>query len=228
MLKKLTDINIAGKTILYRAPYDIGVTEEDGKLTLKDTSRIEATIPTLQYLIAQKCKIVILTWVERPDGIEERYRTTPHAEALQKMLGVDIQKASDCVGQEVEQQIANLAPSEILMLENVRFHSEEDANEEKFARELCKGKELIVFDAFPQSHRKAASTTGILQALPAVAGLYFEKEYTSLKGLLDKPIKPFTVVIGGKKVADKAEAVISLAKDADQVLLTGGVANDVL
>jgi phosphoglycerate kinase len=226
-LKSLKDIDIKGKTVLYRSPYDIGVKEgSDGGYVLKDDSRIVVTLPTLEYLREQACKIVILTWVKRPEGkIVEKLRTTPHAKALSELLGVEVKKVDDCVGEEVQSQVANLGAGELLMLENVRFYPEEDVDDDEFAKNLSIGYDLVVFDGFPQAHRVHSSTTGILRHLPGVAGLYLEKEVSELEKLIRNPAKPFTVVIGGAKVSDKVDAVNSLIEETNYILVGGGTAN---
>jgi len=226
-LKTLKDTDVAGKIVLYRSPYDIGVTEkEDGVLVIKDDSRIKATLPTLKYLLEKNCKIVILTWVKRPGGkVVEELRTDPHALALSKLLDHEVNKADDCIGDEVDEFIKNMSGGEILMLENTRFYPEEDTADEEFAKKLVKGKDLIVFDGFPQSHRVHASTTEILKLLPSVAGFYFEKEYNALNNLLEEPKRPFTLIIGGAKVSDKVGAINNLLERVDHVLVGGGPAN---
>jgi phosphoglycerate kinase len=225
-LRNLKEIDITGKTILYRAPYDIEVVEKDGVLEVSDSLRIEATLPTLQYLLNNNCKIVILFYVGRPDGqIMEKFKTNPHARKLSELLGKPVEKVDDCLGTIVEEKIAQMKSGDILMLENVRFYKEELEDTDVFAEKLCQGKDLIVFDGFPQAHRKHASTTGILRHLPSVAGFYFEEEVKKLSGLLENPKKPFTVIIGGVKISDKVEALNNLLKIADTVLLGGAVAN---
>lgn len=225
-LKILKDTNVDGKTIIYRSPYDIGVKEVNGKLVVKDDSRIRATIPTLKYLIKKKCKIVILTWVKRPNGkVVEELRTTPHAEKLSELLGKPVQKVGDCIGDIVHENIASLKPGEILMLENTRFHPEEMVDDDKFAKELAKNGELIVYDGFPQAHRIHASTTGILRHLSSCAGLYLQSEVEALTKLVENPPKPFVVIIGGAKISDKVDAINNLLHLADTFLIGGGVAN---
>ncbi|KKU56057.1 MAG: phosphoglycerate kinase [Parcubacteria group bacterium GW2011_GWA1_47_11] len=225
-LRTLKDVDVRGKTILYRAPYDIGVEEVDGKLVVKDDLRIKGTLPTLRYLIEQNCKIVILTYVKRPDGqVVEKLRTTPHAKRLSELLGKPVDKADDCVGEKVEAKIAQMKPGELLMLENVRFYKEENEDDDEFAKQLAHGKDLIVFDGFPQAMRIHASTTGIERHLPAVAGLYLEGEVNMLGTLLENPSRPFTVIIGGAKISDKVDAVNNLLPLADKVLVGGAVAN---
>lgn len=225
-LKNISSVDLSGKTILYRAPYDIELKDVDGKLVVADDMRISATLNTIHYLIKQNCKIVILTYVGRPDGqVVEVLRTTPHAVRLSEFLAHPVMKIDDCVGVEVDKKIAEMKEGEILMLENVRFHKEEMVDDDEFAKELCKGKEYIVFDGFPQAHRKHASTTGIERHLPAVAGMYLEREVATLTRLLEDPQHPFTVIIGGAKISDKVDAVNNLIHKVDTILVGGAVAN---
>ena len=225
-LKTLNSVHLKNKTILYRAPYDIDVKEENGVLELTDDMRIKATLPTLQYLLKENCKIVILTYVGRPDGvIVEKLRTNPHAKRLSKLLNHPVDKIDDCVGPLVDEKIYNMHSGDILMLENVRFHKEEIIDDDEFAKKLCTGKDLIVFDGFPQAMRIHASTTGIERHLPAVAGFYLMHEVKMLSNLLENPARPLTVIIGGAKISDKVNAVNNLLKIADTVLVGGAVAN---
>ncbi|TSC78055.1 MAG: phosphoglycerate kinase [Parcubacteria group bacterium Gr01-1014_24] len=235
-LKTLQNIDLKEKTILYRAPYDIDVKparlnsrsggEVNGVWELVDDMRIKATLPTLQYLLKENCKIVILTYVGRPDGhVVEQLRTTPHAQRLSLLLHHLVLKVDDCIGKEVDDRVAKMQPGDILMLENVRFYSEEMIDDDIFAQKLCRGKDLIVFDGFPQAHRIHASTTGIERHLEAVAGLYLKSEVEMLSTLLESPRHPFTVIIGGAKISDKVDAVNSLLKIADTVLVGGAVAS---
>ncbi len=225
-LKTLENVDIKGKTILYRAPYDIDVVEINGVLEPGDDMRIQATLLTLQYLLKENCKIVILTYVGRPDGVVvPALSTEPHARRLTKLLNHPVLQAEDCIGEKVEKQIASLQNGEILMLENVRFHKEEMSDDDIFAEKLCRGKDMVVFDGFPQAHRVHASTTGILRHLPAVAGFYMQNEVETLSHLLDNPKHPFTVIIGGAKISDKVDSVNNLLKMADTFLVGGAVAN---
>lgn len=225
-LKTIDSVDLKGKTVLYRAPYDIDTEEEGGVFRLSDDTRIRATLPTLEYLIKENCKIVILTYVGRPDGkVVESLRTTPHAKSLSEMLGRNVMKADDCVGPSVEEKISQMKGGDILMLENVRFHSEEMTDDDEFAKQLCVGKDIVVFDGFPQAHRIHASTTGIERHLPSIAGLYLQHEVEMLSALLGGAKHPFTVIIGGAKISDKIDAVNNLLKLADKVLVGGAVAN---
>src|SRR3989344_1974700 len=225
-LKTLDSMDLKGKTVLYRAPYDIDVKEVNGVFELIDDMRIKMTLPTLAFLLKENCKIVILIYVGRPDGVAvERLRTNPHAKKLAELLNHPVDKVDDCVGLMVEEKIKNMQRGDILMLENVRFHKEEMIDDDEFAKQLCIGKDLVVFDGFPQAHREHASTTGILRPLPAVAGLYLAQEVNMLSGLLQNPGRPFVVLIGGAKISDKVDAVNNLLKIADKVLVGGAVAN---
>src|SRR3989338_6903376 len=225
-LKILESVDLKNKTILYRAPYDIGVKEVDGVLELADDMRIKATLPTLRYLLKENCKIVILTYVGRPDGhVVEQLRTTPHAKKLSEFLNHPVDKIDDCIGPKVDNKISHMQSGDILMLENVRFYNEEMMDDDIFAQKLCRGKDLIVFDGFPQAHRIHASTSGIERHLSAVAGLYLQHEVEMLSTLLENPVHPFTVIIGGAKISDKVDAVNNLLPLADKVLVGGAVAD---
>ncbi len=225
-LKTLNNIDIKNKTILYRAPYDIGVREVNGKLEVTDDIRIRVTLPTLEYLLKENCKIVILTYVKRPDGrIVDKLRTTPHAKKLSELLNRPVDKVNDCIGPIVEEKVNKMKGGDILMLENVRFYKEEMTDDDIFAKKLCFGKDLIVFDGFPQAMREHASTTGIERYLPAVAGFYLIDEINMLSNLLKNLNKPFTVIIGGAKISDKINSINNLLKIADKVLVGGAVAN---
>ena len=197
-LKILQSVNLKEKTILYRAPYDIDVEEVNGVLELADDTRIKATLPTLQYLLKENCRIIILSYVGRPDGVVvERLRTNPHAKRLAELLNHPVAKIDECIGSLVDEKINNMHAGDILMLENVRFHAEEMIDDDEFAKKLCIGKDLVVFDGFPQAHRIHASTTGIERHLPSVAGFYLQHEVEILTNLIENPARPFTVLIGG-------------------------------
>lgn len=144
VLKTLNDVDITGKTILYRAPYDIAVDKVNGELAVTDNSRIAATIPTLRYLIEKGCKVVVLTWVKRPEGVEEDLRTIPHAKELSKLLNQPVKQVTDCIGPKVHEAVSAMNNGDVLMLENVRFYTEEYIDDDAFAAELTNGYDLIV------------------------------------------------------------------------------------
>jgi len=217
---------INSKVVLYRSPYDIETKMVNGKYELVDDSRIIATLDTLRYLLKKNCKIVVMTWVGRPDGkIVEELKTKPHALALEKLLGMRVKYIPECVGESVQRAISQMRPKDILMLENTRFHAEETEDDDAFAKLLTTNLDFIVFDAFPQAHRAHSSTTGILRHLPSCTGFYLESEVKALEGLLNNPKHPFTLIIGGSKVSDKVDAVKNLYLLVDKILLGGGSAN---
>ncbi len=224
-LRNLKEADIKNKTILYRSPYDIGTKEVDGKFILKDSSRIKATIPTLKYLLEQNCKIVIITWVGRPEGKDKSLSTKAHAEVLANLLNHPVKHVNDCIGKLVDQEISQMQNGDILMLENTRYYKEDYEENDEFAKELTKGKDIIVYDGFPQAHRAVSSTTGILKLLPSYPGFYFTNEIENLSGLLDNPVRPFTLIIGGAKISDKVGAIENLIDKVDHVLVGGGPAN---
>lgn len=225
-LKLLRDISdIAGKTVLLRVAYDVPLYEKNGKWHVADARRIAETLPTIKFLQKHKCKIVLLSWLKRPNGIEERYRLDPVAATLSKLMKKKVKKINDCIGPARDQAIADLRPGELLLLENVRFYPEEALNKKSFAQLLVQGIDVIVFDAFAQAHRVHASTVGIAGLRPIVAGELFEKEISQLQQLATRPKRPFVVIIGGAKISDKVATLEHLAVKADKILLGGGVAN---
>lgn len=222
-LRSLEEAALEGKTVLYRAPYDI---ELNSSGQLEDLSRIEATLPTLRYLIEKNCKIVILTYVGRPGGkVVESLRTTPHAQVLSKLLARPVAKADECVGEGVSRMIDQMSLGDLLMLENTRFHPEEELDDDGFALELCRNGELVVFDAFPQAHRAHASVTGIGRHLPIYAGYYCMREVNTLNSLLENPSQPFVLIIGGAKISDKVSAIENLYGRVARILVGGAVAH---
>lgn len=224
--RTLNNSHIFEETILYRSPYDIVPVIENGRYVLPDDSRITATLPTLEFLLKQRCKIVILTQVGRPQGVvTEGLRTNAHAKHLSKLLGIPVAKCDDCIGPLVDAHIAHMKPGEVVMLENTRFYPEDDIDDDIFAQKLARNGQMVVFDGFPQAHRHQASVTGILRHLHSCVGFYFQKEYEALSSLLTGVEHPFTVIIGGAKISDKTEAVRNFLELADVILLGGGVAN---
>jgi len=231
-LRKLQDTDVFGKTVLYRSPYDIALEQKDGAYVLSDDSRMTATLPTLTYLLQKQCKIVILAHIGRPAGkVDEALRTTPLAKHLSELLmlwkqrNTPVATLQECVGDEVTTYISQMSAGQIVMLENTRFHAEDDVDDDTFARQLCLNGEIVVHDGFPQAHRHQASVTGILRHLPSCAGLYFQKEYEQLSHLLEHVEHPFTVIIGGAKISDKTESIKNLSNKVDMFLVGGGVAN---
>lgn len=222
-LKTIKSADIKNKTILYRSPYDIETDLINGEFVLKDTSRIEATIPTLKYLLEQNCKIVVITWVGRPKGVEKKLSTLPHAKALSKLIGYNVDHIDDCIGEKVQEKIARMHPKGILMLENTRFYNDDGNNSAIFAKQLTQGSDMIVFDAFPQSHRSSSSITGIMDFLPTYAGFYLQDEINGLEKLLNNVQHPYTIVFGGTKIVEKVDEIENLNKKSDMILIGGNI-----
>ena len=224
--KTIEDIDVQGKKVLLRVAYDISLKEVDGKWVVPDDSRIKATLPTIEYLLERDCSLVLLSWLKRPGGeVVEKYRMDPVAERLSELIKHPVKKLDSCVGEEVEKEVENMKPGEIIMLENVRFYPEEQKEDEEFSKKLASLGDLIVFDAFAQSHRIHSSTTGILKQKEAVAGFLMEKELEILSKMLESPDRPFTVILGGAKISDKLETTYNLLGVADSILIGGAMAN---
>jgi len=218
--------NLKGKKILYRVAYDITLAQKGKGWFVPDNRRIAETLPTIEYLLKQGCSLVFLSWLKRPDGkVVEKYRMDPVARELANLTRRPVTKIDSCVGLEVQKEIEKLQPGQLLMLENVRFYQQEKENDLRFARDLTKGLDLIVFDAFAQSHRDNPSTTGIMKYLPSYAGLLLEKELVNLEKVIKSPKKPLTVILGGVKISDKFKALQFLSKKADYVLVGGGLSS---
>ncbi len=219
MIPTLKDLPIRlGKIVLVRA--DLNVPLKDGKIT--DDTRIRESLPTIQYLLKKKAIVLLLSHLGRPKGIDDSLRMDPIAERLEQLLKRHVLKADDCVGAEVEDTINEMHSGDILVLENVRFHPEEEANDDSFARALAELADFYVNDAFGSSHRAHASIVGVPKYLPSAAGFLLEKEIKMLSKAL-KPKKPFVVVLGGAKVSDKIGVIENLAKKADKILVGGAM-----
>ncbi len=228
-MKSITELNkknLSGKKVLLRVAYDAPLKKIGDKWTVADDRRIRETVPTIEYLLKNDCSIVLLSWLGRPKGqVVEKLKMDPVAKVLAKIIKQKVGKTDDCVGRAVVEKINKLKPREILMLENARFHPEEESNDRNFARQLVKGLDLIVFDAFAQAHRIHSSTTGITGLLPTYAGLLLAKELRFFEKLAKKPKRPFVAILAGAKISDKVGAIGRLVKVADKVLVGGGCAN---
>lgn len=217
------DINAHGKRALVRADFNVPQ-DENGAIT--DDTRIRASLPTINYLLEQGAAVVLMSHLGRPKGkVNSKYSLRPVAERLSELLGRPVTLAPDCVGPEVESLAKSLKPGEVLLLENLRFHAEEEANDADFARKLAALGEFYVNDAFGTAHRAHASTEGVAHDLPAVAGFLMEKELTFLGSALENPKRPLVAISGGAKVSDKIAALDRLIDIADALLIGGGMAN---
>jgi phosphoglycerate kinase len=221
-LKSIKNTDVKGKRVLMRVDFNVPL--EDGKIA--DETRITKTLPTIKYLIEQGAKLIIMTHVGRPEGqVVEELRTTPLAKRLSELIGKDVKKVDDCVGKEAEEASAALSPGEALMLENTRFHKEDEENDHAFAEKLSKTGEIFVMDAFGAAHRKNASTYEVSKFLPTYAGLLIEAEITALSPLLANPKKPLTLIMGGAKIDTKIGVLKSFLPVADYILIGGALAN---
>jgi phosphoglycerate kinase len=218
------DIAVAGKRALERVDFNVPQDEATGAITA-DT-RIRASLPTIQYLLDHGAALVLMSHLGRPKGkVDPKYSLRPVAERLSELLRRPVTLAGDCVGPEVEKQARALQPGQVLLLENLRFHKEEEANDPAFARQLASLGDIYVNDAFGTAHRAHASTEGVAHDLPAVAGFLMEKELQFLGSALEDPKRPLVAISGGAKVSDKIASLERLIDLADAILIGGGMAN---
>ncbi len=223
--KTVRDVRLAGKRVLLRVAWEVPLEHARGRLVVADDRRIRETLPTLRYLLRARCRVACLSYLGRPGGKRvAALSMEPVAAHLAKLLGRDVTFIPESVGPVVERCLPD-RPGSVAVLENVRFHPEEEANSVLFTRRLARPFDLVVFDAFAQAHRSHASTVGLVRALPAVAGLLVEKEYDTLTRSLDAPRRPFVVIIGGAKLSDKVTVLEHVLRRADAVLVGGAVSN---
>ena len=221
--KSITDIEIEGKRVLVRVDFNVPLDINTG--AIGDDSRIRAVLPTIKYLVEHKSKVIICSHLGRPDGkVIEGLRMALIAHRLSELINLPVSTASDCVGADVERAVDNLKPGDILVLENVRFHAEEEANDSSFAQALAKLADIYVDDAFGTAHRAHASTVGVAKYLPSVAGFLMEKELRALGSLLSSPEHPFIALLGGAKVSDKIGLIQNIMGKVDVLLIGGGMA----
>lgn len=224
-MKKLKNFNFKGKRVLVRCDFNVPLSKE-GKIL--DDFRIKQTIPTIKYLIKKKGKIILMSHLGRPEGkVVESLRLTPIQEELKKYLGISIVKTSDCVGKEVEEWSKKIKPGEVLLLENLRFHKEEEEGEENFTKNLAKLGDIFVNEAFSVCHRNHCSVVGITKYLPSFPGFLLEKEVKILSQIIKNPKRPLVVIIGGSKVEDKAKVVEKFSEIGDWVLVGSLVAKEI-
>lgn len=223
--KTIRDIDLTNQRVLLRVDYNVQV--EDGQIV--DDTRLRESLPTIRELRKAGACVIICSHRGRPrGGVDESLRNAPVALHLTELLGVPVRTAQDCIGREAEAQAAALRPGDVLMLENVRFHPEEEANNDEFARALARLGDVFVNDAFGTAHRAHASTVGVTRYLPSVAGLLLEREVDYLTKVTDSPERPFGIVLGGSKVSDKIAILENLTKCADVICIGGAIANTFL
>lgn len=220
--KAIEDIDVRGKRVLVRVDFNVPQ-DKDGNIT--DSNRITAALPTIQYLIDNKAKIILVSHLGRPkSGFEEKYSMKPIADKLSQLLCRKVILAKDVVGEDAKQKAAALKESEVLLLENVRFHKEEQANDPDFAKQLAGLAQLYVNDAFGTAHRAHASTEGVTKYLPSVCGYLIKKEIDIMGKALANPERPFLAILGGAKVSDKIGVIENLLDKVDVFIIGGGMA----
>jgi phosphoglycerate kinase len=226
-MDKLTirDFDPAGKRVLVRVDFNVPI--EDGKV--KDDTRIRASLPTITYLLKGGASVILMSHLGRPNGkVVESARLRPVAQRLSQLLRINVPCTGDALGIGTEDAVSRLKPGQALLLENVRFHAAEEANDPEFAKALAAYGDVYVNDAFGTAHRAHASTVGVAKILPAYAGLLMEKEIANLSKLLENPEHPFAAVIGGAKVSGKIAVLENLMDKVDTFVIGGGMANTFL
>ncbi|NJE34776.1 phosphoglycerate kinase [Megasphaera sp. SW808] len=226
MKQTITDITVDNKRVFVRADFNVPL---DGDCRITDDTRIQKTLPTIKYLLDHHAAVILASHLGRPKGeAVPKYSLKPVAERLSELLGIPVKFAPDCVGPETKAMAEALQPGEVLLLENLRYHKEEEKNDPEFSRQLAELAEIGVNDAFGCCHRAHASVAGITAYLPMAAGFLLEKEIRFIGGAVDNPAHPFAAIIGGAKVSDKIEVISNLLPKVDLMIIGGGMANTFL
>ena len=219
--KTVEDIAVAGKKVLVRC--DFNVPMADGVIT--DETRINGALPTIQYLVKENAAVILCSHMGRPKGeFNMKYSLAPVAARLSELLGQEVIMASDVIGEDAKAKAAALKPGQVMMIENVRFHKEEEKNDPAFSKELASMAEIFVNDAFGTAHRAHASTAGVADYLPAVCGYLIQKEISVMGKALSDPKRPFVAILGGAKVSDKIGVINNLIEKVDTLIIGGGMA----
>jgi len=220
--KSIEDISVAGKKVLVRCDFNVPQ-DETGAIT--SDKRIVASLPTIQYLMEQGAKVILCSHLGRPKGeVNPKFSLAPVAKRLGELLGVSVAMAEDVVGADAKAKAAALKDGEVMLLENVRYHKEEEKNDPAFAKELASLAEIYVNDAFGTSHRAHASTAGVADYLPAVCGYLINKEISIMGQALESPKRPLVAILGGSKVSDKIGVINNLLEKVDTLIIGGGMA----
>jgi phosphoglycerate kinase len=218
--KTVRDMDVANKRVLVRVDFNVPL--KDGRVT--DDSRIRASLPTIQYLREQNCRVILMSHLGRPkDAPDPAFQLDPVAMRLGRLLGIPVRKVDELSGPGVEAAVAAMQPGDVVLLENSRFDPREKKNSPALVRELARLGDVYINDAFSAAHRAHATTAGLAAVLPAVAGLHMEKEVTALEGLLADPKRPFVVILGGAKVTDKIKVIDRFLELADTLLVGGAM-----
>lgn len=224
ILNKITieDLELKGKRVFIRADFNVPL---DENLKITDDRRIRSTLPTINYAIDEGAMVILASHLGRPKGkVSPRLSLQPVAKRLQRLLDKDVTFVEDCVGSQVENVVSKMKNGDVVLLENLRFHPEEEKNDEEFAKALATLADFYVNDAFGASHRSHASIVGITKFLPAAAGFLLKKEIEYLQGVVTNPVRPFVAILGGAKVSGKIGVLENLADKVDKVIVGGGMA----
>ena len=220
--KTIRDIDLKGKRVIVRVDFNVPQ-DKEGKIT--DDNRIVGALPTIKYLVDQNAKGVLMSHLGRPKGeFNMKYSLAPAALRLSELLGRPVKMAKDVIGEDADRVVASLKEGEVCLLENLRFHNEEEKNDPDFARKLSGYGDIYVNDAFGTAHRAHASTEGVAHYLPAVSGFLIEKELKFLGGAVEHPDRPFVAILGGAKVSDKIGVINNLLEKVDVLIVGGGMA----
>src|SRR3989338_3505123 len=225
VLKKLSirDLNIKGKRLFIRVDFNVPL---DENLNITDDKRIRSTLPTINYAVDEGAKVILASHLGRPKGtVDKRYSIGSVAKRLQRLIKKEVIFLPDCIGPEVEEAVSKMSEGDIILLENLRFHKEEEENDEEFSKSLAKLADYYINDAFGAAHRTHASIVGITKFLPAAAaGFLLQREIEYLKGAVDSPVRPFVAILGGAKVSGKIGVLINIENKVDKVIIGGGMA----
>ncbi|MBI5144408.1 MAG: phosphoglycerate kinase [Candidatus Omnitrophica bacterium] len=220
--KTIRDMELDGKRVLMRVDFNVPL---DDSLNITDDIRIRASLPTIRYAVEKRAKVILMSHLGRPDGkVNERMRLLPAAKRLEELLGKKVLALKDCIGDEVKKAVLAMKDRDVILLENLRFHAEEEKNDTAFAKELASLGDIYVDDAFGTAHRAHASTEGVTKCLPSVSGFLLEKEIEYLGNIVDNPRRPFVAILGGAKVKDKIKVIDNLLNKVDALLIGGGMA----
>ena len=219
--KTVEDIDVAGKKVLVRCDFNVPF---DGEGNISDPKRIDEALKTIKYLVDHKAKVILCSHLGRPKGeFNMKYSLAPVAAYLSKALGFEVKMASDVVGESAKSIAASLQDGEVELIENVRFHKEEEKNDPEFSKQLASLAEIYVNDAFGTAHRAHASTAGVADYLPAACGYLIQKEISVMGGALTEPKRPFVAILGGAKVSDKIGVITNLLDKVDTLIIGGGM-----
>jgi phosphoglycerate kinase len=218
----IKDLNIKGKKVFIRVDFNVPL---DENLNITDDRRIRSSLPTINYAIDEGSKVILSSHLGRPKGKpDKRNSLAPMARRLQRLIKKEVAFSPDCVGPKVEDAVSKMAPGDIILLENMRFHSEEEMNDEAFSKSLASLADYYVNDAFGAAHRSHASIVGITRFLPSAAGFLLQKEIEYLQGVINNPVRPFVAILGGAKVSGKIDVIKNLEDKVDKVIVGGGMA----